>query len=376
MAARDGTWTKSGEATGKDVVFRVDASTQIGAGHVMRCLTVADELRNRDRESRFICRDHPGHLGKLIVERGHRLELLPLTPGNARSKELHGYAAWLGDTQMGDAEATLEALAGRRPDWLIVDHYALGAEWEIELSDHCGRLMVIDDLADRAHRCDLLLDQTLGRQSAAYKPLVPAATRLLCGARFALLRPEFSNLRAKALRRRTTMKKVNQILVTLGGADADNVTGRVLAALQTTNLPSGCRVKAVIGWQSPWGHHIRRQAEDAPFAIDVLSGVDNMARLMAESDIAIGAAGSSAWERCCLGLPSIMIVLADNQKMIAEKLEASGAALVIANERLQMDLPLAVEALSDDAYGRRKLGTCAASIVDGRGVSRVADILS
>lgn len=355
--------------------FRVDASTRVGVGHVMRCLTLADALRARGRYSVFICRDHPGHMGKLIVDRGHRLKLLPLAESVSPSADPDSYAAWLGDTQDGDAAATIAALASQRPEWMVVDHYALAADWETAVSGHCGHLMVIDDLADRAHRCDLLLDQTFGRSAAAYASLAPAAARLLCGAEFALLRPQFAALRKQGLRRRADADAVGQILVNLGGVDAENITGAVLDKLESASLPNDCRIKVVIGWQSPWADDIRRRANAASFGVEVLQGVADMAPLMAESDLAIGAAGSSSWERCCLGLPSVMIVLADNQRMIAEQLAAAGAAAVICKDYLHTDLPAAVSTLLLDVTVRKAMSVRAASIVDGQGASRAVDAM-
>lgn len=355
--------------------FRVDASAKIGAGHVMRCLTLADALRAQGSDILFICRDHSGHMGKLIVDRGFRLTLLPPVDRVVMSADPGNYAAWLGDTQDGDAAATIAALAGNRPSWMVVDHYALSVEWETAIAAHCGHLMVIDDLADRVHRCDLLLDQTFGRSDAPYASLVPTGARLCCGAEFVMLRPAFAALREENLRRREDAHDVTQILLNLGGVDADNITGKILDALKAVSLPCDCRVKVVIGWQSPWADNVRDQAARASFDVEVLQGVDDMASLMAESDLAIGAAGSSSWERCCLGLPTVMIVLADNQRMIAEELGANGVATVVSRDLLDSDLPAAVSALVRDPSARRMMSARAASIVDGLGTSRVIDAM-
>lgn len=364
-----------GVVTPRVIAFRVDASERMGSGHVMRCLTLADALRERGRDCLFICRDHPAHLGGVIAERGHRLALLPLAEPADISTARDGYAAWLGGTQDEDAAATLAALAGERAEWIVVDHYALDADWEAAVAAHCDHLMVVDDLANHAHRCDLLLDQTFGRDSEAYTSLTPAAARRLCGAEFALLRPSFAALREASLDRRAAHGRVAQILVTLGGADADNVTGAVLDALESAGLPGDCRVKLVIGWQSPWAADVRQRADAASFAVEVLQGVADMAPLMAESDFAIGAAGSSSWERCCLGLPTVMVVLADNQRMIAEELAASGAATVVSADRLDVELAAQVSALLNDAPARRAMSARAAAIVDGRGTGRVVDAM-
>ncbi len=154
------------QITAMRVVFRADASLNIGSGHVMRCLTLANALRESGASCFFVCREHPGNLLELIREQGFEAIGLPL-PKTFES--LHGkhsssrltYAGWLGDSWQRDAEQTLAALNGELADWLVVDHYALDSAWEESLRPACRRLLVIDDLADRDHRCDLLLDQNL-----------------------------------------------------------------------------------------------------------------------------------------------------------------------------------------------------------------------
>ena len=184
------------------ITFRTDASLQIGTGHVMRCLTLADALAARGAYCQFICRAHDGNLIEFIRRKGLTAHPLPAGAALPRSPTDPTHAAWLGATQAEDAEACAPILAAQRPDWLIVDHYALDARWERALAPHYRKLMVIDDLADRPHSCDLLLDQTFGRDAADYRPLVPADCRLLCGSHYALLRPEFAALRPYSLQRR------------------------------------------------------------------------------------------------------------------------------------------------------------------------------
>lgn len=311
----------------------------------------------------------------VIEERGHDLQFLPATDFTTASRNHSAYAAWLGDTQEGDANSTVRLLAHYQVEWVVADHYAVDAEWEAAVSAHGERIMVIDDLADRKHHCDLLVDQTLGRSAAAYNHLVPTETRLLCGSEFAILRPQFEALREHSIRRRKGMSEVRQILVSLGGADAENITGTVLNMLASTELPDGCRIKVVLGWQSPWAEQIRRDAAKSNSAIEVLQGVEDMASLMAESDLAIGAAGSSTWERCCLGLPTIVIVLAENQRAIAKELAANGVSTVVAKEKLKTEFSTAIEFLACDRVAREIMSGRAASIVDGSGARRVVDAM-
>lgn len=362
------------------VAFRADASLQIGTGHVMRCLTLADSLTACGAECQFICRAHEGNLIEFIRSKGYVTHALPMCPvaaagsigatQDASASDL-AHSHWLGATQVQDAEACVVILAAQQPDWLIVDHYALAARWERALAPHCRKLMAIDDLADRHHACDLLLDQTYGRDAADYRYLVPAACLLLCGSQYALLRPEFAALRPYSLRRRArpTLRK---LLITMGGVDKDNVTGQVLQALRDCPLSVDCRITVIMGATAPWLDKVRKQAPVMPWPTRVLVGVSDMAQLMADSDLAIGAAGATSWERCCLGLPTIMLVLAENQRAVAQGLEWSGAAKLI-NLGLSAATQLRELLLSlvADPAQLLHMSERAASIIDGSGVNAV-----
>ena len=346
------------------VVFRVDASTDIGTGHVMRCLTLARALADQGARCDFISRAHEGHLVDYVREQGFVVHVLPLviSPNNAVDGTAH--APWLGVSQAQDAHACEPVLQARQPDWLIVDHYALDSRWEKALAHAYRQLMVIDDLADRPHVASVLLDQTLGRDPADYKAHVASDCNLLCGSQFALLRPEFAALRPGSLRRRNP-PVLRQLLITMGGVDKDNATGHVLDALTMCDLPTDCQVVVVMGPHAPHAARVQAQVPTLPWPTQVLGGVSHMAQIMADSDLAIGAAGATAWERCCLALPSLMLVLADNQRELAQALARTGAAQVIE----PADLPRM------DWTALLNMGPKAAALVDGEGVGRVARTL-
>ncbi|MCL7939450.1 UDP-2,4-diacetamido-2,4,6-trideoxy-beta-L-altropyranose hydrolase [Halomonas sp. ATCH28] len=315
------------------VVFRADASLQIGSGHVMRCLTLAEALREQGAECHFLCREHTGHALDLLQARGFAIHRLPTghpeTPAAAESPSTPqqlAHADWLGTTWEADAAQCAEILEGLAPDWLVVDHYALDARWEARVTPADGRLLVIDDLADREHRADLLLDQNLGRQAEDYAGLVPGHCRCLVGPRYALLRPEFAPLRETSLARRRS-PRLRELLITLGGVDKDNATTDVLSALSDCPLPDDCHITVVMGASAPWRESVQAKAATLPWPTEVVVNVADMAERMAEADLAIGAAGSTSWERCCLGLPTLMVVLAENQQPIAEALDAAGVAV-------------------------------------------------
>ncbi len=362
------------------IVFRVDASLEIGNGHVMRCLTLAEALRARGSECSFICRDHAGNLIDAIRRRGHAVHVLPVAD-SARRIALGdagaGYARWLGAHWREDAQSVLTICAALHPDWLVVDHYALDARWEAVLRDACPHVLVIDDLADRPHDCDVLLDQTLGRLPGDYAGKVPPGCTVLAGAQFALLRPEFSRLRDYSLARRGREATLARVLVTMGGVDRPDATGRALEALALAPLPAGCRITVVMGAHAPWLERVKATAAGLGRPVEVCVDVSDMARIMADSDLAIGAAGSTAWERCCLGLPSLMVLLAANQEKATRALEAVGAAIGIGGvDQIESGVLSAMQRLSADPGLLAAIARRAALVTDGQGATGVIEALS
>lgn len=357
-----------------NLVVRVDASLAIGIGHVMRCLALADALRAEGAHCRFVVRSHPGHLIAEIRRRGHAVIALPMDDGGPQpgiAADGPAHAAWLGADWLTDAQQTELALGDAPVDWLIVDHYAIDARWQRALRGRCRRLMVIDDLADRTHDCDLLLDQNLGRSAADYAGLAPVPCITLIGPGYALLRPEFAKLRPYSLERRATAG-LTRMLIAMGGVDRDNATGRVLQALSQCTLPAHSRVSVVMGAHAPWLQQVREQATRLSWASEVLVDLKDMARLMADSDLAIGAAGTSAWERCCLGLPTMAIVLAPNQQAGASALAAAGAIVLLRDDGdLAGELGAALATVRC-AEVLRGMQTASASVTDGQGARRLA----
>jgi UDP-2,4-diacetamido-2,4,6-trideoxy-beta-L-altropyranose hydrolase len=359
------------------VAFRVDASLDIGTGHIMRCLTLSDALRERGGSCTFVCRPHQGHLIALISERGHQALALPeLQEDTSPNCNGTAHAQWLGTNWATDAKESQIALSvqtgGKSLDWLVVDHYALDARWEEALRPQAKRLMVIDDLANRLHACDLLLDQNFGRQEKDYVGLLrgkPPTT--LVGPHYALLRADFAKLRKQSLARRKNNTQLRHLLITMGGVDKDNATGRILATLKSCNLEGNLRITVVMGPHAPWLDEVQAQAAQMPWPVQVLVGVNNMAQIMAESDLAIGAAGVTAWERCSLGLPSLLLVLAENQFPGAVALQKVGAAVVVeTQEQIKSALKLMISAESTKEF-LVKLSQAAAAITDGKGCQRI-----
>lgn len=327
-----------------DVVFRTDASTEIGSGHVMRCLTLAERLRReRGAVCRFICRAHPGHLIGLIRVRGFSVfELPPAAPDAA----LTGYARWLGVSQERDAEETVGFLRGlsQRPDWLVADSYALDAAWERRLRPYTGRVFVIDDLANRKHDCDVLLDQNFYLDAAhRYDGLVPETCALLLGPKHALLREEFYEARRSA---RVRTGELRHILVFYGGSDRTNETMKALRALAEARLPS-CTAQVIVGGGNPHRAEVEAFCARYPW-LEYHCQVQDMAARMNAADLMLGAGGTTTWERCFLGLPAIVTAIAENQEAIAEACADVGYLTYLgrAAEVTEDDLLEAVRALT------------------------------
>jgi len=360
------------------IAFRTDASIQIGTGHVMRCLTLADALRLKGADCTFICRMHSGHLLDLIRQRGHHVVALASHETHytdTQTSTSHQHASWLGACWITDASDTQGAIASNTVDWLVVDHYALDERWEMAMRPHCRQIMTIDDLADRRHDCDLLLDQNLGRTEEHYRQLIPQKATRLIGPRYALLRPEFLALREESLQRRKH-SPFKHLVVALGGVDKNNVTGYVLKALCSCKLPADLRITVVMGPHAPWLENVYATAALMPCLTQVVVNINNMAKLMADSDLAIGAAGGMTWERCSLGLPSLIIPTAENQRQGAEAMRQTGAALICLNQR---DITTTMNELIFSSHQHavlKQLSDCAAAITTGNGASEVLHKMS
>ena len=344
-----------------NVIFRVDASVHIGTGHVMRCLTLAKSLKDRGAEVNFICRKHDGNLiDKIIIEGFNVFELECLSEKKVETKQSYSY--FLGVTQEQDAIDCKYILQLIKVDLLIVDHYALDEEWHQCLNGHYSQLMVIDDLADKFFDCDVLLNQNLGVQIEDYKNKIRNNCKLLLGCNYALLRPEFSNLREWALEKRKNTIAINNILITMGGNDNENITYDILQ-----QLDGKYNITVVLGGSPVHKDMIIDYAEGKN--IKVIVDADNIAELMFEADLAIGAGGSTSWERCCLGLPTLLYITAENQRMVAENLEKKSAVVIVKN--LKYDLKMIINNFSF----WKTISKQSQLVCDGMGVKKVQEFL-
>ena len=367
------------------IAFRTDASLQIGSGHVIRCLTLADALRAQGAQCHFISRAHPGHLMDVIRQRGYRVNSLiaPLQKAQPAIKNIAStaqdtqqhtplepaHAAWLGSTWQADAQETATVLTSLQPDWLVVDHYALDQRWEAALQTHSKKLMVIDDLADREHMCDVLLDQNLVEFMATrYKGKVPAHCTCLLGPQYALVRPEFSALRPASLARRQ-LPSLNRLLVFMGGSDATNETSKVIAGIQSSKITSQ-HIDVVVGQSHPALQPLKDHLLTLPFA-KLHVQTPHMAKLMADADLAITTGGSITWEKCTLGVPSFVVIDGDNQYPIATMMHTRGAQRTLG---LASDITPAMYADQLNKLQANELiamSHCASAICNGTGISSV-----
>lgn len=350
------------------MAIRVDASTQIGTGHVMRCLTLADELKKRRAKVSFICRKHQGHMCSFIEGKGYPVFQLPW---QERTKDfdappgLPTHDEGLGTSWEEDAAQTMHVLRKETGvvDWLIADHYAIDQRWETRVRTLAAKVMVIDDLANRHHECELLLDQNFYRDmNTRYLDKIPQNCHSLLGPRYALLREEFLQA-ARNLRERDG--HVHRILFFFGGSDPTNETVKALDALRLFNRRD-VAVDVIIGETNQFKDII--QAECTALSnVSCHIQVDNMAELMSRADLALGAGGSATWERCFLGLPTITIMVADNQLETTLALAQAGAIKCLGTslEVSAQTLASAISEFVDNACAMKTMSKKCLSVMGG-----------
>lgn len=325
-------------------LFRCDASPDIGSGHIIRCLTLANALSEKGWKCVFA--------------------VTPKTLETVPALKKAGYEIVDTDTK-------------RNVDLLIVDHYSLDHIYESTSRSWAQHILVIDDLADRAHNCDFLLDQTYGRCADDYTGLVPADCAIFTGADYALLKPAFAKIRKKTLIRRTQKNGVfDRVLISMGATNVRNVTGKVLTALAAWNEQK-LVIDVILGAHAYEAGSVKALVMDisrtGPHEVNYLTNVSDMASLMAHADLAIGAGGTTSWERCCLGLPAIMLEIADNQSVIAKNLHDAGAVINLGKDSDFSEAALAetLSRLKAQPEKMLKMTKKASRICDGSGIDRI-----
>lgn len=332
----------------------------------MRCLTLAEQLHSQGASISFICRDLLGNLNHYMEEKGFNVFSLSQ---NAHLVNINCET---------DAEQTKAVLETEQPiDWFIVDHYKLDKQWETTMRPYVKKIMVIDDLADRVHDCDLLLDQNVYKDlEYRYDGLVPHECIKLLGPKYALLRPEFVHER-NMLRERNG--EVQRILISFGGSDPTNETAKALSAIDLLKLQHHIHIDVIVGNSNPRKDRVRQLCRSMPNTTYYCQ-TENMAELIAKADFAIGAGGSSTWERCFLGLPCLTLITADNQ---AETMKAVACFEVIIHLGWSRDIGItalaqAIEQALNDAKRLKRISNNALQLMGEthfKGTSVICDIM-
>ena len=343
------------------IVFRADASSRIGTGHVMRCLALAEALMARDCIIHFICDDVPLFLLQLLEQKGITV-----------------HSIGVGGDSVADADASKGIVSSLvSVDWLIVDHYDLDQNWEAQLLPLVGRVMVIDDLANRVHQCHLLLDQNFYLNAdQRYGNWVPKGTKLLLGPKYALLGKAFSLARGEGESNAARSDSVKRVQVCFGGADPTNECMKTLEALTPLMEGSGIAVEVIIGAACKHHDEIKSFVSRHNWA-DLVVNASDIAQRMVMADLAIGAAGSMSWERACLGLPSIAIAVAENQILLGQHAATKGVHLFLgwhAGVAVQ-NLRNAIALLVENESLRQSFARASREVCDGNGVGRVVKAL-
>ncbi|SEQ37163.1 UDP-2,4-diacetamido-2,4,6-trideoxy-beta-L-altropyranose hydrolase [Pseudomonas sp. NFACC02] len=349
------------------VLIRADASAAIGSGHIARCLTLATALRKDGAEVVFACRQLPGHLLQRLGEHGYLALGLPEHyPQEASGAGIEVLLPW-----QADIVALASALGNeQRFDWLIVDHYGLDARWERAARRFADRLMAIDDLANRPHAVDLLLDQNYSAQAqdCPYAPWIEGDCKTFLGPRFALLRDEFQ------CRPIVIKPRVERVMVNFGGFDAACQVYATMLALQGFD---DLQVDFVAGLHHPEWAAMSELIKARPnWRLHTL--VNDFSGFMQQADLFIGAGGGTTWERAALGLPTICIAVAHNQQLNAQLLAQAGGHLYLgAHDTLDLQrLVDAVAVLRDNRELRQSLAERSRALVDGKGAQRLAVALA
>jgi pseudaminic acid biosynthesis-associated protein PseG len=347
------------------IAFRVDASLRAGRGHLSRCLTLANYLRQLGAKVLFICRRDPAVHDSVFTNGGFEVAWLPALLRPEQRVEI----------SMVDAEQTREVLSIQgEVDWLIVDHYELDERWESRVRSYTKRLMVIDDLADRPHVCDLLIDQTYGADADRYAGLIPGDCHVLLGSSYALLRPEFAEMRA-TMQQPESYAGPLKVHVFFGSGDPENYTQRYSNWL-LSSFPN-LSVKAAVGLDYEACETLIALNHGYEARFEWERGVTDMARHMAMCQVAVGAPGIATWERACLGLPAAYLSIASNQVAVLEHLAAEGfcdflgAADTCAREEFVEGVS---RFLGNPAYLAEKR-LLSMSAIDGMGIARVARVM-
>ncbi len=337
-------------------MLRVDASPEIGAGHLMRCLALAQAWRRAGGDATFLLAEVAPSLLARLKSEGMVVRRLERKRGSTE-----------------DARETAKLAREAGASWLVADGYGFGAKYQRVVKSHGVRLVVLDDYghAER-YFADIILNQNLDARREWYAKR-PARARLLLGTKYALLRDEFRGWSGYA---RKTPAVAEELLVTLGHADTHNFTLEVIQALDHVET-GGMGVTVVMGGSNPHRKELEAAAQGARADIQLAVGTTDMPDLMASADVAVAAGGTTSWEVAFMGLPTFTVILAENQQGIAEAMDRAGAAINLGwHADLAPDhLAAELSALLNDPQTRQSMSDAGQRLVDGRGAERVVNTL-
>jgi UDP-2,4-diacetamido-2,4,6-trideoxy-beta-L-altropyranose hydrolase len=343
----------------KRLLIRADSGTEKGSGHIMRCLSLAKCLKSIDIS--FICRTMPGNFCDFIEQNGFHVYRLPSNSSLDASN--------LPVDIKSDIDDTVEIIKKNEimPDGIIIDNYDLDYQWESAIRQYTNKIIVIDDLANRKHDCDMLIDQNLyPDMNIRYRNLISQNCIHLLGPKYALLRPEFREAR-KNLRVREG--KINSILISFGSSDPTNETLKAIDALQ--QFQNSIKVDVVIGISNPHKKLIKETCSILP-NVTYHYQTDKISELMINADISIGGGGTTTWERCCLGLPSIVTILSDDQAKLTKTLGNEGCVINLGSANTVNSKDYAKAIKNMDSVIIKKISEKCMHLVDGEGSMRVA----
>lgn len=349
------------------ISFRVDSSHDIGSGHVYRSLTLARALIQRGHQVDFVCKTLPGNIISKIIDEGYHVHIITPQEIPVSSLEWNTHAWWLCSTLEDDIKKTIGALQQQCPDLVITDHYALEAEWESALRLALGvPVAVLDDLCDRPHESALIVDSTYGRTAKDYSALVNKDCLCLTGSQYAQIRDEFISLRSAALNKRKYVTHPKKILVTLGGVDKNNISENILHFLINFSFFDNNNISLIIGGANPHKERLINYCDSQGIRWDF--NVTNMAEYMYQHDVAIGALGTTTWERCVLALPTLNLCIAENQDMIAPAVRKSGMPILKHNE---ITFPALEKNMVSILNNYNQQALIASHVCDGYGTNRI-----
>lgn len=356
------------------IACRVDCSSLIGSGHLFRCKAIAEQLSRRGHRVVFVTRNLPKTAAKQLE--GINAQVYSLPPLTAAIPFIEDkYDTWLGIDEFADANGTLSCLAALKTDLIIADHYGLTRVWHDEIKAHIPKLVVYDDLVDRSINANLVINPNFGWIDKHYEGLVGPETKLVLGPKYATLNTHFHKLRKESIAAREN-RELTHLLISFGGADPRNFTAKVLDVIQKISFERPLKLTVVAGLLNKNIDDLRSMISRMDLDVTLVDHLDRIWETYLKTDLVIGAVGTSVWERCCLGVPSISIPIAENQRSAARALVCAGAIKVIDPENHNWRKALSTEIENLQNKNRlRELGNRASRVCDGLGGFRVVSLI-